>query len=159
MIKLEKYIRHFVKYIKILMYPFISNSEKKSIIFVLGYGRSGTSILINIFSHYFFIDSHGEKSKHFMRKNQIDFIKFDEYLNKTKHKNIFLKPILNSCDINFLIKTYENSKILWVFRDYKDVIFSSMKKFDNRVANEMKSFIKYNISDGWIANQMHHEEF
>lgn len=158
MIKLEKYIRHIVKFIKFIVYPFVFKSNKKAIFFILGYGRSGTSILINIFSHYFFVDPHEEKSKHFMEKYQINYKKFDNYLKKTKHKNIFLKPILNSCDVNFIIENYENSKILWVFRDYKDVIFSSMKKFDKRVANEMKSFIKNNISQGWISNQMHFEE-
>ena len=154
----EKVIRHSSEKLKKLFTTIKSKKKPRSIIYILGYGRSGTSILINLLGHLNYIDAHGERSNSFMTDYQIDPTKFDIALSNNRYDIIALKPILNSCDANEFINNQSSAKIIWMFRDYRDVTYSAIEKFGNRVALELKSHITQNKSEGWISNQMHTEE-
>lgn len=137
----EKYIRYLYKYFKKLKRIVNSKKEPESIIFVLGYGRSGTSILIRLLDHFIQVDAHGETSKYFMSNYEIDLEIFEQYLNQNRFKHIALKPILNSFNGNEFLGLYPNSKIIWMVRDYESVIQSALKKFGDRVALSLKEYV------------------
>jgi hypothetical protein len=154
----EKILRHIAIKIKRALKPFQRNKTPQTIVFILGYGRSGTSILINLLAHLFSIDAHGETSK-IMQNYLLREDKLLDKINNNKHSIIALKPILNSCMADHFLNDYDNSKVIWLFRDYKDVTYSGLNKFGNRVAEQLKNYIKTGKGDGWIAKTMHREEF
>jgi len=154
----EKIYRHTVRKIKKGILFFKLKKDPKSIVYILGYGRSGTSILINLLEHLFSVDAHGERSKEVMTDFQINNDNLKRHIAKNKFKILALKPILNSCDVNKFITEDSRAKVLWLFRDYNDVVYSALKKFDNRVALSLKDYIINENNVGWISNQIHKEE-
>lgn len=150
----EKYVRYLYKYFKILKRIVSSKQEPDNLIFVLGYGRSGTSIVIRLLNHFTQIDAHGETSKYFMSNYEIDLERFGQYLKDNKFKHIALKPILNSFKGKDFLSLYPNSKIIWMVRNYEDVIHSALKKFGDRVALSLKEYVLHDEGNGWLAKSL-----
>jgi len=87
--------------------------------------------------------------------NQTDF---NNYLKKNKFEYILLKPILNSYQAKYFLNAFENSKIIWAFRNYNEVVHSSLSKFGDRVALSLKDYILIGKGDGWITKFISDEE-
>ncbi len=151
-ISVEKINRHLILYINKII-NFFYHTRNPKIVFVLGYGRSGTSILINLLGHVFFLDAHGERSKHFMKDFLIDFDLFDQYIKSKPLPIIATKPILNSFSASILLDRYPDSRIIWMFRDYKSVTSSAIKKFGGNVAVLMKDSVTGGAPN-WISTQI-----
>ena len=81
---------------------------------------------------------------------------------KNKLKNnyanfIILKPLVESQNCSELVKIYENSKALWMFRDYKDVVNSNINKFgyDNGIKDILP--IVSNAQNNWRSENISKE--
>jgi len=159
MINKEKVIRHFMINLKKLISLFKTKKSPKAIVYILGYGRSGTSILINLFAHLFNVDAHGEASNLVMKNFQLDNSKMNRLIDYNRFDVIALKPILNSCDAKEILnETHNRSRIIWLYRDYKDVVCSALKMFGIRVSIELREVVIEGKKDGWISNQIHKQE-
>jgi hypothetical protein len=65
-------------------------------------------------------------------KGKIRLNKYEDVIYKLNNCNaplIVLKPLVESQNANTLLKKIPNSSILWVYRYYKDVAYSDIKKF------------------------------
>jgi len=61
----EKIKRKFIEKTKKYIYILKKRKPNPKLIFILGSGRSGTSMLVNLFQHSIKMDVHGEQSKYF----------------------------------------------------------------------------------------------
>ena len=135
------------KVIKICFQLLQKRYDNKSILLILGCQRSGTTLATKIFEKDFHIKVFGE----FSRLSSNDSAKkirlnphesLNEVFNVQKSRFIVLKPLVESQNAHLLLENFPNSKIVWMFRDYKDVAMSNIKKFGkNNGINDLKSIV------------------
>jgi len=105
--------------------------RRRKILFITGCQRSGTSVMQRVFEKDLNATIYGERSKlssvEGIRLNPLDMVKNE--IQKDKAQFIVLKPLVESQNVLKLLDYFEGSKSLWLFRDYKDVAASNLKKF------------------------------
>jgi len=111
----------------------ISKKVQKSILFIAGCQRSGTSMLVNIlerdlntrcfheFSELASNDIEG------IRLNALDLVKKE--FSRVRAPFIVTKPLVESQNLPELLDYFSNSTALWMFRNYKGVAASNLKRF------------------------------
>jgi len=154
----ERYLRYFKKLIKKIKLFINSNNKKKKLLFILGYGRSGTYLLLHMFEHLLYTECYGEGGNKIMTNWMLNKDVMEKMYAKSKAEMFVIKPILNSYLINEFIRNYPDANIIWMYRNYKDVVRSTLKKFGFSVGNYLKEYITYNRGDNWISNQLPYEE-
>ncbi len=114
----------------------VPKSGEKNILFIVGSQRSGTTMLSDIFDKDLNIKVYREVSKlstkHHTKRRLDSFDSVAKEINKNRVKSIVAKPLVESQNIDKLLAYFENAKALWVFRDYKDIVASNLKKFGDR---------------------------
>lgn len=121
-------------------------------VFIMGCGRSGTTLMLDIFHSDIRIEALGENNPKVANKIfKLEYSKIHGTINQSKAQIIALKPILNSFDARKLISEYNGSVIFWLIRDYKDMVSSSLIKFGDKVANYMKELVVNNRGDNWLS--------
>jgi hypothetical protein len=120
--------------------------------FIMGCGRSGTTMLLDIFYRDYRVDALGENDPKIAQNFLLDFDKIPGVISNAKAPVIVMKPILNSFDAAFVLKKFIDSKVIWFIRDYSDMVASSIKKFGNEVPGYMKDFILYRKGNNWVSN-------
>ena len=138
------------------LYKFINNFpvnrgdiNNNKVLIILGCQRSGTSLIYWIFERDFNTKIYREKSllnnrdHEGLRLNptyQIlkEFSKYDKKL-------IVIKPLVESQNANLLLHRIPNSKIIWMYRNYNDVVLSNIKAFGiNNGINDIKPIVNNN---------------
>lgn len=122
--------------------------EPKLITFIVGCQRSGTSLMNRIFEKDFGTKVYGERSKlssldleKRLRLNPLDLVKRD--LEKDKVGLVILKPLVESQNIVDLLNYFPGSKSLWMFRGYKQVVSSNLKRWGMRNGiNNLRPIVK-----------------
>ena len=105
-------------------------SGKSSPVFLVGCGRSGTSMLVFHLSRSWQIDLYNEDHPHaFVRWRLREPSVVRALVQKSKAQVVLFKPILDTHMTQELLKEFAGAKALFVFRHYDDVINSSLKKF------------------------------
>lgn len=113
---------------------FCSSSAPKTILFILGCQRSGTSIMTRIFERDFQAQVFGEYSefssldKEGLRLNPLDSVR--EHINSLQAPLVVIKPLVESQRTREILDFFPNSKVIWMYRHYKDVAASNLKKFN-----------------------------
>ncbi len=112
----------------------LSSKSQRSILFIVGCQRSGTSMLLNVFDRDLNTKCFGEFSKLTsndslgeIRLNSLELVK--EEFSKVKAPFIVVKPLVESQNISELLDYFDNSRAVWMFRNYKDVASSNIKHF------------------------------
>jgi hypothetical protein len=147
----EKISKRLWRYGKALIY-FLHRPRKDTLpVFIMGCGRSGTTMLINIFHRDHRAEALDENDPRIARDYMLVFDRIPAAIIASKAPVLIMKPILNSFDALYLLKTYDNSKVIWVLRDYKDMIASSIKKFGTVVSDWMKDLILHGKGDNWLS--------
>lgn len=106
--------------------------RKKEKVLVLGCQRSGTTLLMDVFEKDFrtivfreegsvFRDDHSLRLKDISTVNRI--------LDNSLSQLMVIKPLLDSQVYSSLLKLIPNSKVIWIYRNYKAVASSNLKKF------------------------------
>lgn len=135
---MEKLIKAYKKIYKLmkkeLFQFFIRHSKEKTILFIVGCQRSGTTLLTRIFRNDYYTNVYGERSKlsskdinKKIRLNPYDLV--EKELEKDKAPFTILKPLVESQNILELLDYFNNSYALWIYRDYNDVASSDLKEF------------------------------
>lgn len=116
---------------------FSRREDNKKIIFILGCQRSGTTMLSKIFDKDRNIRVFPEKNPmtnlsppEYLNFNPFSEVK--EFLSNKKAPSFVLKPLVESQNATKLLDYFENSKVIWAYRHYKDVASSNLKKFDSK---------------------------
>ena len=106
----------------------LNNNDNTRAVFVVGNQRSGTTMLLEHLNKHIDIDVFQEGSnvmKDFILKSNEDINKI---LSRSRASVAILKPLEDSHRITELLNDFKDSKAIWMFRNYNDVINSSLKK-------------------------------
>lgn len=138
---------------------FIGKLKRKETtpVFILGSGRSGTTLLLDIFHYDLRVQSLGENNLKIAQNFLLNYDKLNSTLSKGKTELLVCKPILNSFEAKYLLKNYPACKILWMIRDYKDVIASSEKKFGSNTVELFMEALNSQVKNNWISKGIHRE--
>jgi hypothetical protein len=147
----EKLLRRFYKYSKIIKFYLKKPYKNTTPIFIMGNGRSGTTMMINIFHRDWRVEALDENDPKIAQNYMLKMDKVSNVINFSKASVLVMKPILNSFDAKKILKNYSNAKIIWMVRNYKDMIASSLKKFDTVVSDYMREYVLYGIGSNWIT--------
>lgn len=119
---------------KVIYSKLRKKTNKKVILFIVGCQRSGTTMMTKIFEKNFNAKIFSEFSElssidpYKIRLNPLNMVK--DVIENTNYPFIVLKPLVESQNLIELLGYFKSSKALWMFRNYKDVASSHIKKFD-----------------------------
>jgi len=124
-----------------------------AILFIVGCQRSGTSLMQRIFERDLRAKVYGEFSKltscgyDKIRLNPLPHVKKE--LDKDRVPIVVLKPLVETQNSTELLGFFENAKALWLYRNYKDVASSNLRRFG--LSNGIKDlrFIIENVQGDW----------
>ena len=119
----------------------------KTILLIMGCQRSGTTLVQNIFQRDMQSKVYGEFSKlssqdreHGMRLNPLDSVR--DAIGADRPGLIVLKPLVESQNALKLLDAFENAKVLWMYRDFRDTAVSSINLFGRDAGlNDLKGII------------------
>lgn len=123
-------------------------------VFVCGEMRSGTNMLTNC------LDSCWQTAA-FNESDDDAFtgyaLKSDEVISglvkKSKASHVVFKSIADSSRADELIELFPSAKIVWIFRDYQDVVNSAMKKWTEH--NKYLSYVLHEPEKaGWRSQNL-----
>ena len=137
---LQRISRKLRRSAKRLWWKRLSHLEHyQQIVFVVGCQRSGTTLILDCFDKdlrtVVFRDQ-SELSGH--RGDRLRLKPHEEVesiLAMTRCPIVVAKPLLDSQRTCELLDDYPRSKALWVMRDYRGVIGSSLRKFSGQIEN------------------------
>jgi sulfotransferase family protein len=113
-------------------------SKHKTILFIFGCQRSGTTLLTEIFERDFDNTkvygefspvSAADKTRH-IRLNPLHLVK--ARIDNDRPSLIILKPLVESQNAVKLLNYFDNSKALWVYRHYRDVVLSHLQHWNTK---------------------------
>lgn len=140
----------FIYLYKKINHSYLFNLFKKKeskILFIIGCQRSGTSLMNRIFTRepntsvYREASQLSSKDPKKLRLNSFEEVK--SALAKNYAPLIVIKPVVESQNALQLLENFPESKILWMYRNYKDVIKSYSKRFSgNRAIIDLKPIIE-----------------
>jgi len=104
----------------------------KTILFILGCQRSGTTLMTDIFQRDLatkVYQEHSDLSSQDSRKLRLNALpEVKKALNKNKAALVVLKPLVETQNSDKLLAYFDNAKVLWMYRHYRDVAASKLKK-------------------------------
>ena len=119
-------------------------------IFVLGRQRSGTTMLMRGFHFHTEVEVYDEhkNSAAFrvcrLRENPV----IHELVDRSRYPFICFKPLADSHRIGEMIREFPGCRIIWMYRDYRDVANSSLRRFPS--ADGVRQVCSGGGSGGWF---------
>ena len=147
----ERIIRKLVTINKKLFFLFMSSKNNTTPVFIQGCGRSGTTMLLNIFIKDYRVETFGENDPRIAQNYMLKMDRIADNITNSKAKVVVMKPILNSFDANTLLTKFSFSKCVWMIRNFSDMVNSSLIKFGNDVAKYLKDYVLYDKGNNWIS--------
>lgn len=105
-------------------------SAKTKPAFVVGCGRSGTSMLLHHLGRSWAVDSYNENNEAAFEKyrlRSLDVIK--ELVDRSYARVALFKPVLTTPHSREYLTTFPDGRLFFVYRHYHDVVNSSVKRF------------------------------
>lgn len=135
------------RYYKDLMHVFCTRSEK-SVVSIIGCQRSGSTMMYEIFAKDPKSKVFGEICRlnsddklHRIRLN--DTAKVRPIIDRLAFPLVVLKPLVESQHVDKLTSLHYGAKCIWLFRDYRDVASSNIKKWgDHNGINNLRAIIE-----------------
>lgn len=103
-----------------------SNIDTKAV-FIVGNQRSGTTMLVSKLNRHFWIDVFHESSIAMRDWHLKPFSELGLIIKSSKAKICIFKPLEDSHRVNELLEYFKDSRALFIFRHYSDVVNSSIK--------------------------------
>ena len=137
------------------LYQSISSktSVPKTVLFIVGCQRSGTTMMQRIFERDLQTKVYGEFSKlssrdvKKIRLNPLQEVK--KAVENDSPPIIVLKPLVETQNLYALLEAFPGSKALWMYRHYKDVASSNLKNFgDQNGLADLRPIIE-NEAENW----------
>jgi hypothetical protein len=130
---MAKALRRLHSYAKVIS-RYAKYSSSKTPVFVVGFQRSGTTMILNVMKRSPRIHAIGEGDGIVMEAKYYRLIS-DKALKKTIFRTpepiIIFKPLNDSQNVDRMLRIHAASKAIWVYRDYHDLISSAVKLFGN----------------------------
>jgi hypothetical protein len=131
---------------------------EKTIVFIAGEQRSGTNFLTDVINQSSqvetFLENDDEAFLNYVLK---DITCINKLIQNSSAKIILFKSICDSQKARFFLDQYENSRVIWAFRRYDDVINSSIRRF-----TEHRKYLDYMLNDrnsaGWRVENVTAED-
>ena len=122
--------------------------ESRTVAFIVGCQRSGTTFLSQLFEKDMQSKTYGEAGKTSggnptsrLRLKPLDEI--DREIARSSAALIVLKPLVESQNVPELLAHFDNSKAIWLYRHYRDVAASNIAKFGERNSiKDLRPFIE-----------------
>lgn len=110
-----------------------SSEGKSRPVFLIGCGRSGTSMIVRHLSRPWRTELYNEDNPAaFERWRLRDLSIVEELIARSQAQLVLFKPILDTYQTQVLLSRFPNAKFIFVFRHYDDVINSSLKRFGHQ---------------------------
>ena len=131
-----------------------ANDTARTVVFILGIQRAGTSLMYWVFERDLQARIYRETSEltsgdtlEHVRLNPLPAVK--ARLARDKASLIVLKPLVESQRVHELTAAFPGAKVLWQYRHYQDVASSNLKAFgtDNGL-KDLRPFVQ-NDPDNW----------
>lgn len=137
----------------------IAKKVQQSVLFIVGCQRSGTSMLLNVFDRDLNTKCFGEFSKLTsndtaggIRLNSLELVKTE--FSRIRAPFVVVKPLVESQNISELLDYFDNSRAVWMFRNYKDVASSNIKHFGiNNGLKDLKPIVDHESSN-WRSEKV-----
>ena len=132
----------------------IAGSRQKCAIFVVGCQRSGTTMLLNVLGKsaecriYHEGKNNPAYDSYRLRSNET----VKHLIQKSDKPTVVFKPVLDSQYTDRLLDLYPNTKAIWMYRDYRDVVNSSVKEWQGNQKD-----IMYGIAAEIRRDPKHHQ--
>jgi len=107
-------------------------SKVKTPVFVLGCQRSGTTLALNVVGRSPKVHSYHEGDGVILDMEYARIISDDairKAIAKTPEPIMLFKPLNDSQHADHLLGLHENAKAIWIYRHYRDVVDSAVKKW------------------------------
>ena len=106
------------------------NDSSKIPLFVVGCQRSGSTMILNVLSRSpecrVYHEGNSAAFDHFrLRADQT----IQRLINKGRQRVVVFKPLNDSQRAKRLLEVYMNARAIWVYRQYQDVVKSSVRKW------------------------------
>jgi len=124
-------------------------SGKSRPVFLVGCGRSGTSMLVYHLARSWRVELYNEDHPAaFERWRLRDLSVLDSLLEQSYAPLVLFKPILDTHRTRLLLARFPEAKVIFAFRHYTDVINSSLKRFgiENRI-NHVRGWMNEDFAE------------
>jgi len=139
-IKLSWYSSYKLNKIRETIRSLVPSNKLTKIIFIFGCQRSGTTIIQKLISLNTSVKFYGEGDPPYFHNSDskkhhriMPTKKINDYLNKESLDVVVIKPLYESHIANQLINSHADSRGIWVFRNYLDVIDSHLHYYNYNV--------------------------
>ncbi len=103
---------------------------KKTQVFLLGTQRSGTTLLTDVLGRAPLCRAYHEADEQVMRDMRLrEPAAVEKVIDSECRPILVFKPINDSQYATELLDTYANPKVVWIYRDYNDVVNSALVKW------------------------------
>lgn len=135
---------------------------EKFILFIVGCQRSGTTMMQKIFAQDIDTKTYHEFSKlssmdkeNGIRLNSVSNVK--EQIKASNSGFIVLKPLVEAQNINLLLNEFDNSKAIWIYRNYRDIASSNRIMFGEKNGiNDLRPIVNGEV-DNWRSEKVTRE--
>ena len=117
---------------KLLHQALSSRPDKHSVLAILGCQRSGTSVMSRGFFRDLDVTVFREKSVLTGGAEGLRYLPFDElneYMAKQQAPFIVFKMLVESQRAGDYLDTVDGARVVWLFRNYRDIVSSNLTKF------------------------------
>ena len=117
--------------------------------FLVGCGRSGTSMLVYHLGKSWRVDLYNENNPAAFQNFRLrDLSVIEDLVQRSFARVALFKPILNTTETLALLDRFPDARVIFTFRHYSDVINSSIKKFGvmNRIGH-VKAWIEEDFGE------------
>jgi Sulfotransferase domain len=132
----------------------ITGNRQKCAIFVVGCQRSGTTMLLKVLGKSancrIYNEGKNNPAYDFYRLRSNETVK--DLIQKSHKPTVVFKPVLDSQHTDRLLDLHPNTRAIWIYRDYRDVVSSSVKKWQG----DQKD-IMYGIAADIRRDPKHHQ--
>ena len=130
------------------------NSQYRQVVFVAGMQRSGTNMLMDTLERSFSTDVYHEwDGRAFDNYQMKDRATIQRLLEDSCGQQFVIKALCELQDLTQLMTDFDDSRTLWIFRDYQDVVNSMIRSFGNMDAQIFR-LVDDPDSEAWLGNGM-----
>lgn len=139
--------------------PLPASDQSQQLLFIIGCQRSGTTLMTRIFNRDFNTLVYPEHSS-LSNQDQLDGLRLnplpqvEKRIRATRFPQVVLKPLVetqNSCQ---LLDFFEGSKALWMYRDYRDVALSNLRRFGLQNGIKNLRYIVEEQEENWRVEKL-----
>jgi len=153
LLRRDRFIWYIHRIFKSAKEPFIPRSHNTMPILIFGMQRSGTTMLLIMFTKNPLVKGYSEHPGNslFYRHRIRSLECLRDHIAKTRYPFLAVKPICDSHIASDIISGLDDCRALWSLRDYRDSALSSLKKFSSP-ATVMESLCRGRKAEtGWFG--------